>query len=140
MVSQDEWDFLADRSAGSARHVFGPKNEHWTTLPVLMFRLLWWIVGLHSYVPYLVPLILLHLLIAALLRVVMRRAGVNGWIATAAATVFVLFGSGWFNLEYAFQVTFRGALAFGLVHLLLADHPGGVDRRDLWGLVAGSPA
>jgi hypothetical protein len=67
----------------------GPVPPQERTLPVLIFRLLCWIVGCGSYVPYLVPLILLDLLIAALLRVVMRRAGVNAWRATAAATAFV---------------------------------------------------
>jgi hypothetical protein len=36
-----------------------------------------------------------------------------------------------------FQICFTGALAFGLVHLLLADHDGPMSKRDAIGLLAG---
>ncbi|MGO9875595.1 MAG: hypothetical protein ACLPVY_17565 [Acidimicrobiia bacterium] len=106
-------------------------------LPALVFRVLYWMFGLHSYLPYQLCSIGLHLVAAALLRVVMRRAGVDPWIATAAATLFVLFGSGSQDILIAFQITFTGALVFGLTQLLLADHDGPIDRRDALGLLAG---
>ena len=59
-----------------------------------MYRTLWAIVGLRSYVPYVGLSIAAHLVAATLVRVVMRRAGVRPWTATAAASVFVLFGTG----------------------------------------------
>ena len=133
----DEWDFLAGRSAWSLNDVFRPHNEHWTTLPILVYRALWWAVGLRSYRPYQAITIALHLTVGVLLRVVMRRAGVNAWIATAAASLFVLLGSGRQDILWAFQFGFVGSIAFGLVHLLLAVHDGPVDRRDYFGLVAG---
>ncbi|MDP9335332.1 MAG: hypothetical protein M3Q30_18780 [Actinomycetota bacterium] len=135
--SQDEWDFLANRSAGDLGDLFRPKNEHWTTLPILAFRCLWWLFGLRSYVPYLVLVVTLHLIVAALLRAVMRRADVGPWLSTAVASAFALFGTGYFNIEYAFQITFVGSLAFGLAHLLLADHDGAPDWRDGLGILAG---
>ena len=67
----------------------------------------------------------------------MRRAGVGPWIATIATTLLVFFGSGGDNIFVAFQITLVGAFVFGLVHLLLADHEGPVDRRDWIGLAAG---
>jgi hypothetical protein len=70
-----------------------PHNEHWSTLPILVYRMLWRFFGLRTYVPYKLITILLHLTTAVLLRVVMRRAGVNPWIATAAASLFALFGA-----------------------------------------------
>jgi len=135
--SQDEWDFLAGRSAGNLGDLFRPKNEHWTTLPILAYRFLWWLFGLRTYMPYLVLAVALHLLVAGLLRAVMRRADVGPWVSTATASAFALFGTGYFNIEYAFQITFVGSLAFGLTHLLLADHDGPVDRRDWIGILAG---
>ena len=134
----DEWDFLVVRAGGSPGDLFRPHNAHWSTLPILAYRLLWRTVGLHSYVPYQVLLVMLHLTAAVLLRVVMRRADVNPWIATAAASLFVLFGVGYQNILWAFQIGFVGSLVFGLTHLLLADHDGPVDRRDWFGLVAGT--
>ena len=51
--------------------------------------------------------------------------------------MFVLFGAGAQDILWAFQITFTGALVFGLVQLLLADHDGPVDRRDWLGSVPG---
>src|SRR5947199_8217185 len=87
--------------------------------------------------PYQAVLILLHLTAALLLRTVMRRAGVGPWIATVAASLFVLFGAGDESILYAANIGFVRALVLGLTHLLLADHDGQFDRRDWLGLLAG---
>ncbi|HYL51076.1 MAG TPA: hypothetical protein VEZ15_03835, partial [Acidimicrobiia bacterium] len=136
----DDWDFLAARTGGNLGDLFRPHYEHWTTLPIIAYRLMWQPVGLHSAAPYQLLVILGHLSVAALLRVVMRRAGVGPWLSTAAATLFVFFGAGAENILVAFQITFVWALAFGLAHLCLADHEGPVDRRDWLGLGAGLAA
>jgi hypothetical protein len=138
--SQDEWDFLAARRAGDLGDLFRPHNEHWSTLPILVFRLLWQLFGLRTYVPYLVLVVTFHLIVAALLRMVMRRAGVSPWLATAAATTFALFGPGWFNIEYSFQLAWGATIALGLGYLMLVDHSGAVDRRDWIGLGLGLAA
>src|SRR2546429_202207 len=65
------------------------------------------------------------------------RAGVGPWLSTGAASLFALFGAGYGDIVWAFQIGFNGSLVFGLAHLLLADHDGPVDRRDWLGLVAG---
>jgi hypothetical protein len=130
----DEWDFLVDRDAGDIGDLVRAHNEHLTLLPILVYRALWQVFGVRTYLPYQVPVIAMHLTAAVLLRVVMRRAGVHPWIATAAAGVFVLFGPGEENIVWAFQITFTGSLVFGLAHLLLADHPGEIDQRDWIGL------
>jgi hypothetical protein len=133
----DEWDFLVDREATNLGDLLRPHNEHWSTLPILAYRTLWRVVGIRSYAPYQALAVTLHLTNAALLRTVMRRSGVGPWISTAAATVFVLFGTGQANIVWAFQIGFAASLAFGLTHLLLADHDGPFDRRDTFGLLAG---
>lgn len=133
----DEWDFLTNRSAGSLHDLFYPHSQHWSTIPILAYRFWWQVIGLRSYTPYLATVILLHLSVAALLRTVMRRAGVSAWVATATALVFAFFGSGWFDIIYGFQIGFCGALAFGLLAMIASDHDGPFDRRDLLGLLAG---
>ncbi len=136
----DDWDYLATRSIGDVGDLVRPHYQHWTTLPIVAYRLIWSVVGLRGYVPYQLLAIVAHLTVAALLRAVMRRAGIGAWVSTAAATLFVFFGSGAENILVAFQITFVGALAFGLIHLLLADHDGPFDRRDWLGLLAGFAA
>lgn len=133
----DEWDFLASRRATRLHDLLAPHNEHWSTLPILAYRALWQIVGLRSYVPYQVGIVVLHLSAAILLWMLMRRARVQPFIAAAAAATFVLFGSGREDIVWAFQIGFVGALVCGLGHLLLADHDGPLARRDVLGLAVG---
>jgi hypothetical protein len=132
----DDWDFLAARGL-SVHDILLPHGGHLVAIPMLVYRLLFTIFGLRTYAPYQLVVIGAHLAVAALLRALMRREGVNPWIATAAASVIVLFGSGIQDITSAFQITFTGAVAFGLAQLLLADHEGGLDRRDWLGLGAG---
>jgi hypothetical protein len=137
---QDDWEFLANRDGGSFTSLMEPHNEHWSTLPVIAYRLLWTVFGLRTYVPYQALAIATHLTVAVLLRVVMRRAGVHPWLATASASAFVLFGSGFQDIVWGFQIGFVGPVVFGLLQLLLTDHDGPVDRRDALGLVCGALA
>lgn len=134
---RDEWIFLAGRQASSADNLFQPHFGHWTTLPLVVFRSLWAVVGLRAYWPYLAVLVAMHLGVVSILRLIMRRAGVGAWTATIVAGLFLLFGRGEENLQWAFQISFVGALLGGLGHLALADHDGPLDRRDALGLLCG---
>jgi hypothetical protein len=132
----DEWDFLAGRGL-NLHDLLHSHAGHWVTVPVVIYRLLWQVVGLRSYVPYAAVAIGAHLGAAALLRMIMRRSGVGAWTATVAASAFVFMGAGSQDILWGFQITFGGALAFGLLHVVLADHDGPFDWRDLLGLAAG---
>jgi hypothetical protein len=133
----DDWDLLSQRTVGSVHDLFLPHGDHWSTLPVLVYRLFWWAFGIRTYFPWQLLVVLLHLTAAALLRAVMRRAGCAPWIATIFAGTFVFFGVAADTILVGFFMTFIGSLVFGLAHLLLADHDGRVDRRDWLGLLAG---
>jgi hypothetical protein len=137
---RDDFMFLAGRDAGSLDDLFRPHNAHWTTIPIVAFRALWAIFGFRSYLPYEGTVLALHLTACVLLRVIMRRAGVGPWIATAAAGTFVLFGPGEQNMIWAFQIGFTGALVFGLTQLVLCDHDGPTNFRDGLGVLAGALA
>ncbi|GIU89443.1 MAG: hypothetical protein KatS3mg010_0542 [Acidimicrobiia bacterium] len=136
--SRDEWAFLADREIGDPGDLFRDHNTHWTTLPVIAYRLMWTVFGLRTYTPYAAMAVASHLTCAVLLRVVMRRAAVGAWTATAAASLFALFGAGESNVVWGFQIAFTGALALGLGHMLLADHDGPLGRRDALGIALGA--
>jgi hypothetical protein len=136
----DEWVFLAARTAGNLSGLFHPYHQHWSTLPILYYRLLWNVVGLRSYIPYLVSVVILHITICFLLRSIMIRAMVLPWIATICALVFSVYGAGYSDISYGFNVGFDGSIVFGLLFLLAVDHDGAVRRRDVWGVVAGLAA
>jgi hypothetical protein len=133
----DEWDFLAGRSAASLHDLLRPHNEHWSTVPILAYRAMWRTFGLSTYRPYQLMTIGLHLVAACLLRLVMLRARVRPWIATSAAALFVFVGTGHENIIWAFQIGFVASLVCGLGQLILADHDGPFDRRDVAGVFVG---
>jgi len=132
----DEWEFLSARGINPS-DLLRSHYGHWVAVPIVVYRVLWAIVGLRSYLPYAGVAIVLHLVAAALLWIIMRRAGVRASTATVVASAFVLFGAGAQDVLWAFQITFTGALVFGLVQLVLVDHDGPVDRRDWIALGAG---
>ena len=71
-----------------------PHNEHWVTFPVLIYRALFSVFGVRTYLPYLLVLVVSHLLIAHLLWRLMLRYGVDWLVATGAAAVFMVLGAG----------------------------------------------
>ena len=132
----DEWWLLGD-GADSLDGYFESHNGHWITLTAIVYRINYELWGLHSYLPYQVPVVLVHVGSAILLRLLMRRLGVRGWIATFAALIFVFFGSGGQNLFFGFQLSVTGSLFCGLALFLLADRDGALGRRDVVALAVG---
>ena len=47
----DEWDFLATRKVTDVGDLFRPHNEHWTTIPILVYRTLYKFFGLQDLLP-----------------------------------------------------------------------------------------
>lgn len=126
----DEWDFLTNRGFnGQALNPFVPHAEHWSTIPILVYRALFDVVALHSYVPYLAVLILVHLVVAHLLWRIMGRLGVDGWLRTGLTVLFLFLGAGAQNLTWAFQIGFVGSVAFGLCAVLIVDVDGTLSTR-----------
>jgi hypothetical protein len=130
----DDWEFLATRGlGGQPLDLFRPHNAHWSTIPILVYRALYAVVGIRSYIPYLLVLLVLHLATAYVLWRVMIRLGADGWIATVLAIVFLLVGAGYQNLTWAFQIGYIAPLLLGFAAVMLADRPGAAfGRRDLW--------
>jgi len=128
----DEWDFLADRGLHHPlRSIWQPHNEHWSTLPILLWRALFSVFGLGTYWPYLLALLVVHLAAAHLIWRVLLEERADPWVATAAVTVFVFFGAGAENLTWAFQIGFVASVAFGWLAIWLAGR-----RRSAWNEVA----
>lgn len=133
----DDWGMLDGRDLWSVSDLARPQNGHWSTVPIVVYQVLYRLVGLRTYVPYMGTTIVLHLTLATLLRVVMRRSGVGPWMATLVAGTFVLFGVGYENMLLAIQISMVGSLVFGTAQLLLSDHDGPFGRRDVVGIGCG---
>ena len=130
----DEWDFIAKRSRPPltqpgrfADMLLTPHNEHWSTLPIIVYRAVFGVVGLRAYWPYLVVLYTFHLGVIVLMVRLLRRNGVGVVARCFAVAIFVVYGAGAENLLWAFQFAWMGACIAGLAMIELVD----VDRSRL---------
>ncbi|NNE75232.1 MAG: hypothetical protein HKN26_16320 [Acidimicrobiales bacterium] len=133
----DEWSVLTDRPMPSLDSLLRSHNGHWIALNVVAYKFNFWLFGLHTYLPYQLPTVLLHLGIAFLLRRTMMRYGVRNWIASFLALAFALFGTGFENIVSAFQISLNGSVFLGLIYLELVDRDGPWTRRDGWAMAVG---
>jgi hypothetical protein len=116
----DEWAYIVLRRM-TFESLLAPHNEHLVLLHVLVYRGLVELVGIGSYVPFLVALMACHVAMAAGVFALMRRAvPVAGALACAVLMLFL--GTGYDNLLWAFQIGFVGAAAFG-VWAMATDRP-----------------
>ncbi len=135
---RDDWALVITRNTvrdtlGWKDWLFVPQDGHWLTVPVLLYRGLQNALGLDSYVPFLALAVVTHIAAVLLVRIVCRRCGVSPWTTTIVCTLLLLFGAGWENIVFAVQVTYNLSLVAFLAQLVLADHDGPVDRRDVAG-------
>jgi hypothetical protein len=141
----DEWEFIVNRVLPSPRYgtlssLFAPHNEHWSTLPILVYRMLTGVFGLQSYLPFVITLVLLHLALTHVLWRLSMRAGALPGVATAVCAAFTVFGAGAQNLLWAFQMGFIATLLFGWLQVWASDHNRTFGIRDGVGWLAGAAA
>ena len=116
----DEWAFLESRSLTDPATWWAPHNEHWATLPVLLYRAMVETVGIGSYVPYLGAVGAMLVVVAGLVYGLVERT-CGPLVAVAGGSIVLFFGSGFENLYWGFQKGFLGSLAFGLAAMLVTD-------------------
>ncbi len=132
----DEWAMLVHRQVvGDATHLglWSPHNEHWSTVITLLYRSLFTVFGVRTYLPYLVMLVLAHLALVHLLWRLCLRVGVQPLLATLAVAPFAVLGSGWENLTLPFQTSLILSLVCGVGALLVVPSSGPFRRDDAWG-------
>ncbi|GAA1946106.1 hypothetical protein GCM10009776_05210 [Microbacterium deminutum] len=117
----DEWDFMWGPEA--ARRLVEGHNGHWSVVPILVWNAVQRVFGLAHYWPFLLLVIAAHLTLAHLLWRLILRLGSDPWVATALASVFVLYGSAAENILWGFQVGYIGAIAFVVGALLVVLRP-----------------
>lgn len=124
----DDWAFLLHRGtvAGSDRGLLSPHNEHWSTVPILVFRAIFAMVGLREYLPYALPVIAAHLGVVTLMYLLLVRFGTSRWVAVAVALFLAFFGAAADNTLWDFQMGLVGSVFFGLLALWLYA---GYERR-----------
>ncbi|HXH79022.1 hypothetical protein [Nocardioides sp.] len=118
----DDWMFLLERdlSERPLEDLMTPHNEHWSALPVLLYRALFSVVGVDHFPVFAVLPILAHAGVCFLFFLLLRRCTVHPWIAAGVTTVLVFLGAGAENLLWAFQVGMIGSAVLGLGALLVS--------------------
>ena len=116
----DEWAFIDGRSLANPLDWLRPHNEHWSTLPIILYRAMVETIGIGSYMPYLAVVAALHIGVAAFVyRLVARQSG-RPW-GFVGGLLVLFFGSGFENLFWGFQTGFVASMLFGLVALDITD-------------------
>src|SRR5262249_9471664 len=120
------------RLVGDRTHLglFDAHHEHWVSVPILAFRGLYAVLGLETYWPYLALALGVHCCIAALLWVVMTRAGVSQWLAVAASAIFMVVGVGFEDVMSGWSAGYVAPLALGLAAIVIAPEQGRFTYRD----------
>ncbi|MEX2322699.1 MAG: hypothetical protein WEA29_02860 [Acidimicrobiia bacterium] len=127
----DEFAFILDRSATSLADLMRPHNEHWSIVPILVYRSIFSVVSLSSYLPYLGALAVINASIGTLAGVILRKAGAPLGVAALVALGVTVLGAGAENLVWAFQIGFTLSLATALAVVLVLGF-GDRSRREDW--------
>ena len=127
----DEWDFVDKAEGWRFSDYFVPHQEHWSTVPMVIYRVLIGLNGMHSYLPFSATLLALHCANAFLLFSIIRRRSGDA-LGIAAAAILLVLGRGSDDFIWAFQIGFSCSVFFGLLAVFLVDaeHP---TRRALAG-------
>ncbi|HLM16461.1 MAG TPA: hypothetical protein VK549_01485 [Acidimicrobiia bacterium] len=129
----DDWFILLDRRVNPGPGqlgLFEPHFEHWSTVPILVFRAFEAMFGVREYWPYVVLLVVVHLVIIVLLWHVMVRSAVDPWLALGFTALLAVPGVGFENLTNVWQMQLISPLALGLGALLLLPERGPLGWRD----------
>lgn len=117
----DDWTFLTRAGPDDLDLLVQPLNGHWMGLTAVVFAAARSTVGLSSYLPFVGPAVLTHVVLGYVLWRWQRRDGVRGWVAAGLVGAFLAYGAGGENLLFAVNVGFNASLLFGLAYLLLID-------------------
>lgn len=116
----DEWSWISARRGWAPHNFLQSHNGHFSATPVLIYHLLFGLFGLHSYLPYRLTLMAVHVgTCLAVYRYAETRVG--PWLAVVATGAMCVVGPAYQNLIWAFQIGFIGALMFGLCALIALD-------------------
>lgn len=139
---RDDWAFVLTRrqiraDQGIVAWLCTPQDGHWMAPPLAIYWLVEQLAGIDSYWPFLFVNLALHVTAVVLVRQICLRWGVSGWTTCAVCALLLVFGNGWENIVFAVQITYNLSLVAFLAQVLLSDHDGPIDRRDVLGAAAG---
>jgi hypothetical protein len=117
---QDEWTYLVVRRGWSLETLFAPQNGHLIVLPLMLYKTLFAVFGAESHLPYQATTVVLHLTIATLFFLLVRKR-LPLAVAVALTVLLALFGVTWDTLMSAYEIPNQLGMAGGVGMLLALD-------------------
>ena len=132
----DALDYVTTRGPVSSADegLFRPYGGHWQTIPLLVYRGLFSVFGLHSYLPYVAVALVLHLAIVFVLFALLRSVGAHVRTAAFTSGLVLFYGAGAEAFMWDAPMVLTSGLLIGLVATLVLVRSG-FSRRSL--VVAG---
>ena len=127
----DDWSWIIGRRSGSLDAYLQPHNQHFSLVPVAIYKLLFATVGLRHYIAFRAVLIGCDLACATLVFVYVRRR-LGGYLGLLATALILFFGPGWQDILWSFQIGWLISVGSGIGALLV------LERRDRAGDIAAS--
>lgn len=118
----DEWRIvLGHQPIARLWDVFAPFDIHWATIPVLYYHAVGAFAGAASYLPYVGVAVAVYVLDAHLAWRVLRRCGVDPWVASLSAAALLVVGVGWESMYWVLIVGYTVPIALTFGAVLVAD-------------------
>jgi hypothetical protein len=99
--------------------LFRPYGGHWQTIPLLVYRGLFEVFGLRSYLPYVAVALTLHLAIVFVLFALLRSVGAHVRTAAFVAALVLFYGGGAEAFMWDAPMVLTSGLLLGLVAALV---------------------
>jgi hypothetical protein len=99
--------------------LFRPYGGHWQTIPLLVYRLLFKVFGMESYLPYVAVALAVHLAITFVLYFLLRSVDVHPWAAALTAWLVLFYGAGAEAFMWDAPMVLTSSLLLGLVAALV---------------------
>jgi hypothetical protein len=118
----DEWRIvLGHPHIARLWDVFVPFDIHWATTLVLFYRAVDAVAGASSYLPYMGVTLAVFVVSVHLLWRVLRRCGVDPWVATLCSAALLVLGAGWEAMYWVLILGYTLPLAMTFAAVLVAD-------------------
>jgi hypothetical protein len=102
--------------------LFRPYGGHWQTIPLLVYRGLFEVFGLGSYLPYVAVALALHIAIVFVLFALLRGVGAHFRTAAFVSALVLFFGGGAEAYMWDAPMVLTAGLLLGLVAALVLVH------------------
>jgi hypothetical protein len=126
----DDFNFLTTRGPvpGHDLGLWRPYAGHWSTVPVLLYRALFAVFGMHSYLPYVAVVVAVHLAEVLVMYALLRSVGARPWLAAGTGWLLLWYGAGAEAFMVAAAMNHTVPMLLALIACLVVVRTDGSER------------